>query len=70
MPAVTIVTDVFEERARQYLRAHGFGHTPVIVTANPIVYLEQQELVERARSLVEPVVRGLTTPVHSPGSGR
>ena len=60
VPAVVIATDVFEVLARHHLRSRGFGHVPVVVTANPIVYLSPQQLRDRAASLVETVVQGLT----------
>ena len=60
IPATVIVTDIFEVRARQLLRALGFPDMPVLITPNPVVYLKGEELEERVNSLLNEVVESLT----------
>jgi hypothetical protein len=43
IPTAVVVTDVFEKRAHQLLTSLGYPHIPVVVTANPVIYLTGEE---------------------------
>ena len=51
IPATVIVTDVFETRAHQLLTSLGYPHIPVLVTANPVIYLDDPGIHERINTL-------------------
>jgi hypothetical protein len=59
VPAIVVVTDIFEVRAGQLLRSLGYPHIPVLVTRNPVVYLQRPEIQERVRDLLNGVVSSL-----------
>lgn len=62
VPAAVIVTDVFEKRAHQLLTSLGYPHIPVVVTANPVIYLTGKEAHARIDGgLMKELVAALTT---------
>jgi|SRR5271155_5142470 len=62
IPASVIVTDVFEHRAHQLLTSLGYPHIPVLVVANPVIYLTEPEINKRIDSLLGDLVGSLSKP--------
>jgi hypothetical protein len=61
IPTAVVVTDVFEKRAHQLLTSLGYPHIPVVVTANPVIYLTGAEAHARIDGgLLKDVVTALT----------
>lgn len=60
IPATVIVTDVFAVRAHQLLKSLGFPDIPVLVTANPVVYLRRTEIEKRVEALLGSVMKSFT----------
>jgi hypothetical protein len=52
IPASVIVTDVFKHRAHQLLTSLGYPHIPVLVVANPVIYLTEPEINQRIDHLL------------------
>jgi hypothetical protein len=59
IPATVIVTDVFEKRAHQLLTSLGYPHIPVLVTANPVIYLSEEEGHARIDGMLDALVASL-----------
>jgi len=57
VPAVSIVTDVFEETGRAMAEAWGVPNYKFITIPHPIANLNEQELEQRARKVVTKVVQ-------------
>jgi hypothetical protein len=60
IPASVIVTDVFEHRAHQLLTSLGYPHIPVLVVANPVIYLTESEINRRIDSLLGNLAKSLS----------
>lgn len=54
-----IVTDVFEDSARQILKSLGCPDIPVLVTRNPVHHLSDSEIHERLDGLLKRLVASL-----------
>ena len=52
IPSVMIATDLFLEYARRLLASLGCGHVPVLITPDPIVYLDHTDIQRRADVIV------------------
>ena len=57
MPAVPIVTTVFENSVRALSRAQGYGEFPIVVIKHPVAYVDDAQLTERAQDVVDQAVR-------------
>jgi hypothetical protein len=60
IPTSVIVTDVFEHRAHQLLTSLGYPHIPVLVVANPVIYLTEPEINRRIDGLLDKLVESLS----------
>ncbi len=61
IPSSLIVTDVFETRSKETLELYGYQHVPVLVTPNPVVYLQGPEIHKRTEDLLDRVICSLTS---------
>jgi hypothetical protein len=60
VPASVIVTDVFEHRAHQLLTSLRYPHIPVVVVANPVIYLTEPQINQRIDGLLDKLVASLS----------
>jgi hypothetical protein len=62
VPASVIVSDNFEAAAKQIVKSAGYPDIPVLVTANPVMYLTPPEIQQRIDEFFDQVVASLREP--------
>ena len=61
-PSASLETDLFLPMGKRDAEALGVPYLPIVGTKHPIAILTEEEIRERARQMVDEVVRVLTTP--------
>ena len=60
IPSITICTDIFEVTAKSMASMWGAAEYPILYTRHPIADLTQEQLRERAVSMMDEIVTILT----------
>ena len=68
IPATLIVTDAFEDVAVSLLKALGQADVPILVTATPVIYLNESQIQKRIDELLEKIVRSFGQSGDKPGA--
>lgn len=61
IPSITICTDIFEITAKSMASMWGAAEYPILYTRHPIAGLTQEQLHERAESMMNQLVRIVTS---------